>query len=330
MDRVLDALQAFWDTLASVQLVPLALGIACHVAKLGCTSRAWRNVLAAAYPAARVRWRSIFAAYTAGVGVNAVFPARAGDVVRLYLAHRAVTGATYATLIASTLVLTIVDLTFALGLFSWALTQNVLPGLDVLPSLPSFDFAWFLHHQLVSEALLAAVAVAIVMLALWLHQRAQELRRRLAQAFAILHTPARYLRSVVFWQVCDWGLRLATIWFFLGAFDIQQSLRNVLLVQTTASLATLVPVSPGGIGTEQAFLVYVLRGQAARTALLAFSVGMKVTLTAVNVVVGFSAILATLGTLRFRQATATAPTGDTALCGDSPSSEDDLRRPGSM
>ena len=70
----------------------------------------------------------------------------------------------------------------------------------------------------------------------------------------------------------------------LDAFGIDQSLRNVLLVQASQSLATLVPVSPGGVGTEQAFLVYTLRGQAPRSALLAFSVGMKLTLTAVNVV----------------------------------------------
>ena len=68
----------------------------------------------------------------------------------------------------------------------------------------------------------------------------------------------------------------------------------------------MVPISPGGIGTEQAFLLYVLRGEAPRTALLAFSVGMKITLTAVNVAVGFAAILLTLGTLRFRRATAAA------------------------
>ncbi len=306
MDRVLDAIQAFWDTLAAVQLLPLALGIACHVVKLACTSRAWRNVLVAAYPAERVRWRPIFAAYAAGVGVNAIFPARAGDVVRLYLAHRAIPGATYTTLLASTLVLTIVDFTLALGLFGWALTQGVLPGLDVLPSLPSFDFAWFLRHPLVSEFLLALVVVGLVVAGLWVHKRVRELRERVAQAFTVVRTPARYLRTVVFWQLCDWALRLATIWFFLDAFGIEQSLRNVLLVQATASLATLVPVSPGGIGTEQAFLVYVLRGQAARTTLLAFSVGMKLTLTAVNVVVGFTAILATLRTLRFRQATAPA------------------------
>ena len=304
MGRVLEAAEAFWDSLASVRVLPLGLAVACHVVKLACTSRAWTGVLAAAYPGGVVRWRSIFAAYTAGVGVNAIFPARAGDVVRLYLAHRAIPGASYATLVATTLVLTIVDFTFALSLFAWALTQGVLPGLDVLPSLPSFDFAWLLRHELVAELLLALLLTGLVLLALWLHRRARELRSRVARAFTVLHSPGRYLRTVVLWQLCDWSLRAATIWFSLGAFRIEQSARNVLLVQATLSLATLVPVSPGGIGTEQAFLVYVLRGQATSSALLAFSVGMRLTLTVVNVAVGFTSILVTLRTLRFRRATA--------------------------
>jgi uncharacterized membrane protein YbhN (UPF0104 family) len=86
----------------------------------------------------------------------------------------------------------------------------------------------------------------------------------------------------------------------LGAFRIEQSPRNVLLVQAAESLATLVPVSPGGLGTQQALLVYTLRGKASRSALLAFSVGMKLTLTVVNILLGFTAILLTLRTLRFR------------------------------
>ena len=58
-----------------------------------CTSRAWRNTLAAAYPEERVRWVSIYAAYLAGVGVNAVMPIRGGDAVSLFLAHRAIPAA---------------------------------------------------------------------------------------------------------------------------------------------------------------------------------------------------------------------------------------------
>ena len=299
MGRVLDAIEAFWDYLAAVQLLPLALAIACHLLKVACASRAWRNVLMAAYPAVTVRWRAIYAAYLAGAGVNAIFPARAGDVVRLYLARRAIPGSTYTTLVSSTLVLMIVDVVVGVSLFAWAFSQGVLPGLDVLRSLPSFDFRWFLEHEAATQAIALALVAGVIALFVWLRRRA-DLRARVARAFAVLRHPARYLRTVATWQVADWCLRLATIWFFLDAFGIRQNLHNVLVVQATASLATLLPVSPGGIGTGQALLLYTLRGQATRTALLAFSVGMKITLTVVDLVVGFAAILIALRTLRFR------------------------------
>ncbi len=309
MQRVIDATEAFWDYLAAVSLGPLAIAIACHLLKIACTSTAWRNVLAAAYPGVRIRWRSIYAAYLSGIGVNAILPARAGDAVRIFLAHRAIPGSAYATVISSTIVLAIVDSVAALAVFSWAVSQGVLPSLDVLPSLPSFDFAWFLRHERLSEILLVALGVVAVAVVVWARPRVTDFRARVGQAFTILRTPGRYLRRVAFWQLCDWGLRLTTIWFFLGAFGIHQSVRNVLLVQATQSLATLVPVSPGGIGTEQAFLLYTLRGEAPRTALLAFSVGMKLTLTAVNVVAGFTAMLLTLRTVRFRRITARTTEG---------------------
>ena len=306
MRSVLDAIAAFWDYLASVRPLPLAIAIGCHVAKTMCTSRAWRNVLAAAYPKERVSWPAIYAAYIAGVGVNAIFPARAGDVVRLTMAHRAVKGATYTTLVSSSLVLAIVDAACAIALFAWAVTQGVFPSLNVLPSLPSFDFAWFLDHPHVSQILLVIAVFGLIALAIWIRSNVEEFRSHVGQAFTILRTPARWLRTVVVWQLADWTLRLTTIWFMLAAFGINQSLRNVLLVQASQSLATLVPVSPGGVGTEQAFLVYTLRGQAPRSALLAFSVGMRLTLTGVNIVLGFTAILLTFRTVRFRKATAGA------------------------
>ena len=120
--------------------------------------------------------------------------------------------------------------------------------------------------------------------------------------------PTRYVRTVVVWQLGDWALRFATIWFFLGAFGIPQSVEHVVLVQATMSLATLVPATPGGIGTEQALLVYAFRGVGvARSTLLAFSVGMKLTITVVNVVVGFIAIFLTLGTVRYRSVVSAPP-----------------------
>jgi len=302
MSGVLDAIGVFFDHLAAVDFRLLGFAIASHLVKMCCTSRAWRNAIAAAYPEDRVRWYRIFGAYAGGVGVNAIIPARGGDVVRLYLAHRAVPGSTYPALAATLLVLSIFDMLIAGLLFAWALTQGLLPSFAALHRLPNFDFEWFLDHGRISAAIGAALLVLGLVTILWARRRVEEFRAHVAQGLVVLRDRRRYLRSVAFWQAGDWALRFTAIWFFLGAFGVHQSLRNVFLVQVTQSLATLVPISPAGIGTEQAFIVYAFRGAVSGTKLIAFSVGMKVTLVTVNVVVGFSAIGLTLRTFRFRRA----------------------------
>ena len=129
----------------------------------------------------------------------------------------------------------------------------------------------------------------------------------MAQAFRVLSPPTRYLRKVAVWQAADWGLRLLTIWFLLAAFHIPQTLENAALTQVSTSVATLLPITPAGVGTEQAFLLYALSGVASASVLLAFSVGAKLTLTITNVVAGFTAIVLTLRTVRFRKALGPLP-----------------------
>jgi len=156
--RVLDGIDAFLDGLTSVDPLLLFLAVLAHLAKLTCTSMAWRNVLAAAYPEQTIRRLPIVGAYLAGVGVNAIVPVRAGDAVRIVLAHRAVPESTYTTVVSSTLVLAIFDITAASTLLMWAaVTQKALPGVGDLPRLRSFDFAWLLDHPLAAELVLAAL-----------------------------------------------------------------------------------------------------------------------------------------------------------------------------
>jgi uncharacterized membrane protein YbhN (UPF0104 family) len=305
--RILDGVTAFLDELGSVSFVPLGLAICCHLLKLGCTSRAWRNVLAAAYPEERVPWLSIYGAYLAGVGINAIIPARAGDAVRIVLAHRAIRNSTYTTVVSSTLVLSFFDLFAASFFLAWAISIGGLPGIHVLATLQSFDFAWILARPLLFDLAIAAVLVIVGLVGVWVAGHVADFRERVAQAFRVLSPPTRYLRSVAAWQAADWTLRLVTIWFLLAAFHIPQTLRNAGLVQVSSSVATLFPITPAGVGTEQAFLLYVLNGVAAASVLLAFSVGAKLTLTITNVVAGFTAILLTLRTVRFNRALGPAP-----------------------
>lgn len=308
MIRVLDGVNAFFEHLTAVDLLPAFLAVLAQLAKLGCTSMAWRNVLAAAYPTERVRRLPIVGAYLAGVGVNALIPIRAGDAVRIVLARRSIPSSTYTTVVSSTFVLAIFDFTMASLLLLWAvLTQNALPKIGDLPRLPSFDFAWLLEHPLPAELILAGILVALALLGLWLAGHVANFWGRVRQAFTVLRTPARYFRTVVVWQLGDWGFRFVTIWFMLDAFNIPQSLKNVLLVQVSASVATVLPLTPAGIGTEQAFLLYVFRGTVASSQLLAFSVGMRLTLIATNVVAGFTAIFFTLKTVRYNRALEATP-----------------------
>jgi uncharacterized membrane protein YbhN (UPF0104 family) len=301
--RVLDGIDAFLDQLASVEPLPMLVALLAHVAKLACTSMAWRNVLAAAYPEAAVPRRSILGAYVAGVGINAIVPVRAGDAVRVVLAHRAVPGSTYTTVVSSTLVLSIFDMAAAAALLLWAtLTQDALPGFGELPRLPGFDFAWLLDHPLAFELVLAGLLILGVGVGIWISGHVADFWDRVRQAFAVLRSPVRYLSTVAAWQAADWTLRLVTIWFVLDAFGIPQSLENVLLVQVSSSVATLVPLTPAGIGTEQAFLLFVFQGTVPAADLLAFSVGMKLTTVATNVVVGFTAIALILRTFRYSKA----------------------------
>ena len=303
MVRVLDGIDAFLDQLAAVDPLPVLLAVLAQLAKLTCTSLAWRNVLAAAYPDRTVRRRSIVGAYLGGVGVNAIVPLRAGDAVRILLAHRAITGSTYTTVVSSTLVLSIFDLVAASTVLAWAaLTQDALPGLGDLPRLPSFDFSWLLEHPLAAELVLAALVIGAVLAGIWIHGHVVDFWERVKQAFAVVRRPVLYLRTVAFWQACDWTFRLVAIWFLLDAFDIPQSIENVLLVQVSASIATLLPLTPAGIGTEQAFLLYVFQGAVPSSQLLAFSVGLKVMTVGTNVVAGFTAIAVTLRTLRYNRA----------------------------
>lgn len=307
MVRVLDGIDAFLDQLASVDLLPAFLAVLAHLAKLTCTSMAWRNILAAAYPDRTVRRRSIVGAYLAGVGVNAVVPARAGDAVRVVLAHRAVPDSTYTTVVSSTLVLAIFDITAASALIVWAaLTQEALPRFGDLPHLPSFDFAWLLDRPLAAQLLLAVLLILAVVLGVWIHGHVVDFWAHVKQAFAVVQRPALYLRSVAFWQAGDWVLRIVAIWFLLDAFDIPQTLENALLVQVAASVATLVPLTPAGIGTEQAFLLFAFQGAVSSSELLAFSVGAKLMVVTTNVVAGFTAIGLTLRTLRYSKALETA------------------------
>jgi uncharacterized protein (TIRG00374 family) len=283
----------------------VGLALACHYVRLLCRIPAWRNVLKASYPDRTVPWRGVYGSYMAGIGVNSVLPARSGDALKLYLIRRRIEGSSYPTLTATLLVETLFDSFAGAGVLIWALTQDVLPSLGVQKvKLPQLDWSWPLRHP--AEAIVAAVVwIAVgVLVTVVAVRRVQRFWAKVRQGFAILRPFTRYLSGVVPWQALSWALRAASVWFFLRAFHVPATARNVALVLAIGSISTLLPFTPGGAGTQQGLLIYVFRRvepHVPDSAVLGFSVGMYVAATALNVVVGFAAILVMLRTLRFKR-----------------------------
>jgi uncharacterized membrane protein YbhN (UPF0104 family) len=244
--------------------------------------------------------RSIVGAVFAGVGVNAIIPARGGDAVRVFLAKRCVPGSTYATVTSTLVLLSLFDFCVAGSLVLWAAVSGYLPGSDVLG--PSFDFGWAIRNPITFLKAIGLILVVLLVIVLWFAEQIGDFRRRIAQGFSILKDSRAYLRRVLLWQVADWLLRFAAVLFFLHAFGLPGTLHNALLVQVSAALASLLPISPSGIGTEQAFLLFLFGGQIAGTSLVAFSVGMRLTLIVVNASLGFVTLLVTLRTVHWRTA----------------------------
>jgi uncharacterized membrane protein YbhN (UPF0104 family) len=243
----------------------------------------------------------VLGAYLAGVGVNSIVPGRVGDVVKIYLVHRRVEGTTYTTLASTLVTETLLDFVFALLIFIWALTQGVLPSLDVLPSLHSFDWTWLVARTRTGALVFAFITTAVIVGIWWASRHVDHFKQKVGRGFWILRDWRRYVREVASWQALSWVFRIGSLYFFLKAFHVHASIHNALLAQVVDSLSTLLPFSPGGVGTKQGLLVYVLRGQASSSQLLAFSVGQYVAITLFSVIVGAIAVYAMLRTLRLRE-----------------------------
>jgi uncharacterized membrane protein YbhN (UPF0104 family) len=296
------AVGVFFDHLAAVHFGALGIAVVLHVLKVVARTFAWRNILRAAFPSARVKHRVVFGAYVSGVGLNSIAPARTGDALKLYLAKRGIEGSNYPTLASTLFVETLFDICVASALFIWALQLGVLPSLDVLPRIPDVDWAWAARNPRLAILIGTVLFFLAVVGAFWAGGRITEFRHRLASGFAILADRRRYMTEVVSWQALSWVFRFAAVWWFLKAFGIPATPHNATLVLVVQSLSTLLPISPGGAGTQQGLTAYVLRGKAgSTTALLSFSVGMNIATIVTNVVLGSVALVLTLRTLRWRR-----------------------------
>jgi uncharacterized protein (TIRG00374 family) len=296
------AVRIFGEHLAAVRWEFLALALALHFGRLVLRSLAWRAILSAAYPDERPKFRSAFGAYVAGVGVNSIVPARAGDAVKLYLIKHRIPESSYATLTPTLVAETLLDFVVGIGLIVWAMSLGVLPTHEVYSHLPSTDWGFFIRHEKwTAIGVLTVLTIALIGFIVFL-EKGEAFRKRVGRGFAIMRDPSRFITRVVVPQAISWVLRAGTVYYFLRAFGVHASVHNALLAMVVDSLATLFPATPGGAGTKQGLIVFLFAGQAInKAALLAFSVGMNIAMVVFNVVLGGLALYAMARTLSWRR-----------------------------
>jgi uncharacterized membrane protein YbhN (UPF0104 family) len=291
--------EAFFENLSAIDWSAFGLALIFLLAMQLSRAWAWRNVLRAAYPGTRIDFLPLSAAYLAGAGINAIIPARAGDVTKVFLVKRQIPHSSYPAVTSSFLVQSVFDTTIGLLVLLYAITQGLLPKPPRLPDLPAFEISFWAENPRAFAITVGATLIAIAVAIFFLAHHVRRFWDRVKQGVVILTTPRRYLREVAAWQGVGWLCRFAAFWFFLEAFGIGGSVGNVLLVMSVQAIANVVPFTPGGAGAQQALLVATLAGPS-RAVVLSYSVGTQIAMAAWSVVLGFIAMALVFRTTDWR------------------------------
>lgn len=275
------------DEFGRVSLSTLLVVLALQTLQTVLNALAWRNILQAAYPSAQVRFRSVFGAYAGGVGLNDVLPAQGGTITMVGLYRAGIPGSTLPGLVGACFVQT---------LFFAVVSAVVYALLFVTrPGAAEVQFGGVRGHLWVAAAVsvgVIAIGAAVARL-LW-----RRLRRALSNAkegAAILGTPGRYVTRVLAPQLGSYGVRIGVTATLMSAYGVPVSLRSVFLIIGATSIATMLALTPGGIGTQQALSSVALRDVASSATVTAYSLGQQVILTAWNLALAAVALSATIG-----------------------------------
>jgi Lysylphosphatidylglycerol synthase TM region len=299
------------DSATSVNVALLLLGIALYELNQCVRTLGWHTILRAAYPqAGELRRRDVIRAYLAGSGLNAVIPARGGDIVKLALVHRHIPGSRWSTLVATFLPETLFETAFGSALVAWALARGFLPVPNAVGEVPSYDVSLFVEHPFVATA--ATVGAVAAGYGLWrlARHRGRAAGARVRQGLAVLGSPRLFITGVVSWQALARVIRLGSLAAFMEAFHLPVTLSTVVLVMAAQGGGRIIPLAPASTGLRLAMLSYgfvEVTGQAVDiAAITTFTFGVGAVLMLAGLVIALTIIAREFGTLSPRRALAAA------------------------
>jgi hypothetical protein len=277
----------------AIPLPFLVLALTFKAAEVSLNAFAWTTVLRAAYPAESFSFRQTLGVVQGGVGIFAIIPPKFGGfaVLGLYraafptipmasiLATRVVQGA------SSTILGTLVLLAFGV------VTAGIGEQSGFLDSLAAF----YEDQPVIASAIAALIVGVIILLVRRGREWLQGFGHQLAVGGAILRSPRRYVLLVMAPTLLAFALRWGVTATLLAAFTIPVSWETLLRVNVSHGLARSVQVTPGGIGTTQAFDLVALQGVAPVEVIAAYSLSQSAILFVFNILFALAALIWAFG-----------------------------------
>ena len=244
-------------TLAEARVLPLFLGLAVVVVGFYLRALRWHAMVAHFNPA--VRLRDSGAAFLSSFALNNTLPLRAGDLARTFMFAEDLRTPP-ATLAATLLIERLLDagtLVLLLCLGLWMIPADRLPAQwQTWVQQAGFVFALLALAGLLALFLLPKIMMWAV--GHFAHTpkgaKLQAVLRQFGSAFCLLRSPALLLKLLAL-SVLSWGLEGCVFWVVGQAFNVALPGYAPWFALSTATLATLIPGTPGHLGTFDYFAV---------------------------------------------------------------------------
>jgi uncharacterized membrane protein YbhN (UPF0104 family) len=286
MESFLDTL---WDTLTSVSIPLLILGLAFQTVQTLLVALAWRNILRASWPDGGdgVRYRNVLGYYAGGCGLNSFLPASAGTVAMLGLYRTNIKGATVAGLVGATVVENIFFMVMA----------GIVYGYLFFEAAGSFDvkFGWFSDHWGLTLVIVVAGTALTVLVVRMLWHKLKHTWDLAKDGGVIVTQPRKFMVEVVGVEALSYIARMGVNATFMYAYDIPVSVQNVFLIVAASSISSTVALAPGAVGAQTALANVALSGVATQAEISAYSISQSVITTAWSTVFGLTMLAQTIG-----------------------------------
>ena len=269
-------LDEFWDSLTSISVGYIIAGCSLQTVQTTLIGFGWWQIFKFGFPDATIPYRSILAAYAAGVSINNFVPASLGTVVSLLMYTALIAGATFPAVIGATVVQKI--------FFTIAGTFVYLYLFISVAGSFTREAGWISEHRGLTVLLIAGAVVLVAILARVFWSKLEGLWQQAKKGGAILARPRDYFIRVAAPSFVAWVAKLGVIGVFLAAYGIPVTFHTIMSVAGGNSISSTVSVTPGGAGVTQAVNVATLSDVTDPTTAAAYSVGQQLIMTMWNLV----------------------------------------------